>query len=432
VEKAQKLLNDLSEMDCRYRSIDASILAKIYSEDVDLDVMIRIKSTPLPAYKSYESDDRIWNYQRQIKDNAFNNIIRACVISADRLISALTAADLHAHIKHATLSSLIHETLLLESTLCSHIKICITQFPQGERSCKQHEVAKNLSKVPGVAVLAGPAGCGKTKIALEWALLKNAQQIIWICPRVQVCQGLFLDLTSEQYLPDAKIEINTGEFKYTNEWGRNTPEDDYFSGDIVITTIDQAFSAIITHTKVNTLINVLNAHIVFDEFHEYIAMPAFNLLFAELVACKQQQEARANTLLVSATPHYFYLKSVLGIEPEDIKAMDSFNPSSYRIDFKVFDETQQEGNPLHQRQNGNTIVISNTALTAQRSFIRNQHDENAVLLHSKFKKSDKQAWFSEVYESFKKDGTRKFDLLRSGPIVLKSVQNFPGSWGKER
>jgi len=422
LEKTQRLLKQVSEIDCQYRSIEASLIAKIYSEVVDLDILELMKNTDLPSYKSYEIEDRIDNYRQQITNNALHNIMRACVISADRLVSALPAEDLHGHIKHLNLHSLVDETLLLEGNLCSQIETCMTQFPLSERSNKQHEVAQQLNKILDVAILAGPAGCGKTKIALEWALLKNSQQIIWICPRVQVCQGLFFELISEQYLPDATIEINTGEFKYTKEWGGVTQEDDYFSGDIVITTIDQVFSAIITHTKANTLINVLNAHVVFDEFHEYIPMPAFNLLFAELVACKKSQGSFANTLLVSATPHYFYLKSVLDIQPEDIITMPSFNLSSYRIEFKVFDETQRDdGNPLYQKQSGNNIVISNTAQTAQISFIRNQRDENAVLLHSKFKKTDKQSWFSEVFDSFKKDGTRKFDVLRSGPIVQASL-----------
>lgn len=47
-------------------------------------------------------------------------------------------------------------------------------------------------------------------------------------------------------------------------------------------------------------------------------MPAFNLLFAELVSCKQKQEHRANTLLVSATPHYYYLREILQIDPNDV------------------------------------------------------------------------------------------------------------------
>ncbi|WP_342742999.1 CRISPR-associated endonuclease Cas3'' [Nitrosomonas cryotolerans] len=426
LDKAIKLLNGVCTIDVRYRVIEESLLSKVFNADVDLDAIETLDGLLLPYYKKYELSERIEQYESQIKHNADNNIMRACVISADRLVSALLATDLHAHIKDGSLDSLVNEVLSFESTLCSHIEGCLNQFPPGERSNKQSEVSNQLTKARGVSVLAGPAGCGKTKIALEWAKLKNAQQLIWICPRVQVCQGLFDELISKDYfelnLPSISIEINTGEFKYTNQWNKQTPEKDYFSGDIVITTIDQILNGIITHNKVDTLIGYLNAHVVFDEFHEYINMPAFNLLFAELIACKQQQESAANTLLVSATPHYFYLKQVLRLESEDIVAMPSFNQRPYFVTFKVFDETRQDDtNPLYQSQNSNTIVISNTALTAQKSFIRNQHQENAVLLHSKFKKSDKQKWFEEVYESFKKDGIRKFEVLRSGPIIQASL-----------
>ena len=421
-DKVIQLLKNLSSVDEGYRTIEESIISKIFNDELDLDVIETLDSLLLPYYKKYDSQDNIDKYPMLIRHNADNNVMRACVISADRTVSALTSAELHSHLKNKTLDSLVDDLLHLESTLCSHIESCLKKFSGSERSNKQTEVAQKLITTQGVAVLAGPAGCGKTKIALEWARLKNTQQIIWICPRVQVCQGLFLELISEQYLPDAKIEINTGEFKYTSKWNKPTPEDGYFSGDIVITTIDQIFGSIITHTKANSLINFLNNHIVFDEFHEYINMPAFNILFAELIACKQQQKQLANTLLVSATPHYFYLRQLLEIHPEDIISMPSFNPSQYRIEFKVFDETKQDQtNPLYQLQPDSTIVISNTALTAQKSFVRNQSQENAVLLHSKFKKSDKQKWFEEVYESFKKEGTQKFSVLRSGPIVQASL-----------
>lgn len=95
--------------------------------------------------------------------------MRACVISADRLISSLSANDLSDYISQNRLDELL-ENMQEESTdLSSHLADALTRFPDSERTRKQGEVVRKLAEIDDIAVLAGAAGCGKTKIALEWA-----------------------------------------------------------------------------------------------------------------------------------------------------------------------------------------------------------------------------------------------------------------------
>ena len=424
-----KIINSIQQIVTRYDLINISLekfcswATEKRSGDIEDILRYNPNGNSYPAFKTY-SETEANNFDKlkgKINKSAQHNLLRACVISADRLVSSLTAMDLHDLIQEQRLDEVLLEKQEVISDLKSHIADGIGKFPDSARSQKQSEVAQELAKVPDIAVLAGAAGCGKTKIALEWAKITNAQQIIWVCPRVQICQGIFQELI-DTYLPYANVEIFTGEFKFTNEWNTPTKEESYFSGDVVVTTIDQILGAITTHTNVNSLLPFVNAHVVFDEYHEYIGMDVFNLLFAELIADKNMRSKNdKRTLLVSATPHYSYLTDILDIDNRDVIEMPSFNNSQYQIQFIKYDEKELHDNPFYQSYANSTFVISNTAKTAQLSYLFQKEAENSLLFHSKYKRSDKKYLFSEVYESFKQDGIQKYEVLRAGPIVQASL-----------
>ncbi len=398
----------------------------------------RLDDFILPPYKVYsEVNDELAQYETEVTANAVNNLIRAAVISADRAVSALSAETLQHHFESASLNETIGDIFTAESTLTKNIESCLKGFSDNsaypKRNQQQREVVGKLVEIKrraaineetNLAVLQGPAGCGKSKVVLEWASKTEAIKIWWICPRVQVCLGLFEELRKEQYLPQSQIEIFTGEYKQTAKDGliTTTSESAYFSGDVIITTIDQAVNAVISHGQVTALVELMNAHVVFDEFHELLLMPAFNLLFAELIKCKNMRDSKADTLLVSATPNYLFLEKVLGIQASSCVSVASFNTAKYKIQFDVYDESSGNQNPLlNQAYSGNTFVITNTARDAQIGFIQHLSQENAILLHSKYTKTDKRYWFERVMRCFEQNGTREFDVLRSGPIVQASL-----------
>ena len=397
------------------------------------DIEEALEQTDLPEYKRYSSKENIGRYTNNIQRNAKNNLARSALITADRLVSQITGDALNEHINNHSLDEMFDKAFHKDRGLNHHIQKCLDGFNQNnpdiERNKEQSIAANDLAdEEVTIGVLRGPAGCGKTKIALEWALKTEVKRIFWVCPRVQICEGLFNDLSSGEYLPSASIEICTGDIKRVLESGTpvDSPEGKEFSGDLVITTIDQIVNSITTHRNVTTLMDFMSSHVVFDEYHEYINMPAFNLLFAELVECKkyQQNEDKTlpNTLLVSATPNPLFVTKFLQIKEQDIFGIKSFNQSKYNIEFVEYDEKMEDDtNPLFQPQSANTFVISNTAITAQKSFIDNQNKENGVLLHAKFTKTHRAEWFEKAFNAFKENGSKSYDILRSSPVVQASL-----------
>ena len=135
----------------------------------------------IPEYKTYESRSQITDYSNQITLNAKNNLIRTAVVTADRLVSGLNSDELQEHINNRSLESLLDEALLKDRNLKSHIKTCLDGFdkkyPNSQRNQEQENTAQCLAdEEVKIGVLRGPAGCGKTKIALEWANKTNAKR----------------------------------------------------------------------------------------------------------------------------------------------------------------------------------------------------------------------------------------------------------------
>ncbi len=383
---------------------------------------------------------------------SITSLIKAVVIMADRYVSKLGNNFSTGKVIEHLLEKDIYSPLVAKITLMEE-----TFFPKSERSKEQSKTSKSLSKISDVAILDAPAGSGKTKTALQWAKDSSATKLFFIAPRTIICQELYAEIKNT-YLPKGvSIELVTGEKKI--KWSGNKEEDieldsPLFKSNIVIMTIDQLCKLITSNNNIDVLFDLFSSHVVFDEFHEYYKMSGFNLLFSELITLKKQF-SRAKTLLMSATPNYFFLEKLLEVyhpysSKKNVQSIQSPNKQGFELKLTEYNENSAlsdvnlfkkdknnvltlnlddldsdllESNPFYATRDASkkTIVISNSATVAQISYLINHTQEKSLLAHSKYSKADRNGIFSKIKQGFGSIESTDYNLLRSGPIVQASL-----------
>lgn len=362
-----------------------------------------------------------------------NLLVRSLVVSADRIISSLKIDELNYYIENNEWSSLCHQ-LDYDSNLTDSITNMLDSFsvenetnPENlKRDSEQKLVAENLSKNNQVSTLFGPAGCGKTKIFLEWyrnkTLNKENKKLFIIAPRKMICSSLFNELKNK-YIPAATIELITGEEKiYWDGYSTSNIEElnnNQINADVTITTIDQLVSIMLSHKKIDLLLQFLDSYVVFDEFHEFFNIPGIVLLFKIFIKLKIMMND-SRTLLVSATPNYYFLESVLGLNIDrTVQYIDTFNKEIYQL--QIHEHKGENGESiLFDKQKEGSIVIFNTAIDSQKSTIY-VRDEKTINFHSKFTPNHKKEIYQNIIKNWGHKNPHSDSVLRAGPIVQASL-----------
>lgn len=287
----------------------------------------------------------------------------------------------------------------------------------------QLEIIDRLLAGENVVALA-PTGAGKTLApiaAFAYARehgLQFADRLLYALPQRTLAMALSRSVAEDlkTAAPNLRVTVQTG----------NVPDDPYFEGDVVFTTIDQLLGAYIEVpvSLPDRLANVpagalLGALIVFDEFH--LLEPGRALATALDVA--RQLKPHSHTLMMSATfPRPALSRVVLQagaqlveVKPEEIESIPSQRDKRRTY---LWHPEPLTADAVLSSHTGRTIVVVNRVARAQQLYgevkeeaARRFPSVQLILLHSRFLQIDRQILEKEVIEYFKQGG-------RGGAILI--------------
>lgn len=333
--------------------------------------------------------------------NSENLLIRACIISADRLASKYdNAAD-------DEIKSLVSDYNIVNY----NVDVKNHTFYGGERFSKQVSIVESTQKTTQINA---PAGFGKTLLGMLWAIKRN-RRVIWVCPTNVISESVYKTILEELKLfGDNDISV---ELFYSSEVKKSTHRTNGFESNIIVTNIDNYLTPSINNSVASRLYTIINSDVIFDEFHELIGKEtALFSCFVNIMTTRHRL-TKSNTLLLSATPtNMCSLWDSLGaktlILPEKHKHFKA--PHDVKFSFKTIEEN------ITVSEDSSTLVVMNAIKTSQLNKDKNYSD---LLLHSDFVKEDRENNFSKLYANYGKTSARttnKKNVIGT-PIIQASL-----------
>ena len=310
--------------------------------------------------------------ENSLEFNQKLNIIRTCVISADRIVSSLEEENVELLLHITNINSMVDCILSDKIFKQQSHQINYNNFKGVDisRYEKQQEI---VNCCDNTTIINAPAGFGKTIVGILWGITNN-RKVIWVLPRNEVSRSIYksivddvkllgLNLTVELYLTGNTIERN---YETTQE----------FSSDIIVTNIDNFLVSSYSDKLADRLFLINSANVIFDEYHEFVSSDAYFSCFINIMKSRHRNTT-SNTLLLSATPyditHLWDNKSKkTKILPKSGGHYHAIHQYKYSI--IVTENFKHEDNP-------NEITAVNSIFESQ---LLKKNAKNSELVHSGF------------------------------------------------
>lgn len=377
---------------------DTDILSKLLESDIEKMItftknilgdefthLIEEKPYRPKSSPQYYLGDNNDNYDDNLYINSKNTFNRACIITADRLVSSLG---------NSLTDDFDIETYLLGlNKRDTNLNFELHPYYGNERFNSQ---VKILDDIERTTIIKAPAGFGKTLLALLWSFNKD-KKIIWVCPRNVVADSVYHSIIEEIESLNSNVSVElylSGEVVKHNEFFTKD-----FGSDIIVTNVDNYLAPSINNSVANRLLSIINYNVVFDEYHELIGDGPIHAAFVNLMNVRANITT-SETLLLSASPTTLHSQwDSLSNKTKVLPSDDSHYPAPHQSKYKINVSNEF---PKNIESDGN-LFIFNSIKNAQRNMKQLNSDK---IFHSNFIDKDKEDLLNYIYDTYGKKSER--------------------------